>query len=106
MECIPFTAKTSASSKTSWKGAIRPIQLQQAPYEMEVTARGSSFHLIVGRHAYGNYVCSPDWDVGAELAALSDLFWNRERLGNTKLRKVDASSVACAIMELSRYVNL
>lgn len=106
MGTITFTAKVSPGSKTSWKGIIRPIQLQHAPYEVEVSARGSFFHLIVGRHSYGNYICIPNWNVGTELSALSDLFWNQERLGNTDLKKVDACSVAYAIMELSKHVSL
>ena len=53
-------------------------------------ARGSNFHLLVGHHAYGNYIGIPKWDIGTELSALSDSFWNLERLSNTKLKKVDA----------------
>ena len=106
MEICLFKAKLSAGSKTDWEGCIIPIQTRNTPYEFEVTARGSSFHLIIGKHAYGNYVCIPDWDVGTELSNLSDLFWNRERLLKTSLKKVDACSVAYAIRELSQYIKL
>lgn len=106
MEMLTFTAKASPESKSSWEGIIRPIQIQHAPYEVEVSARGSSFHLIVGCHSYGNYICIPDWNVGTELSALSDLFWNLEHLKNANLKKVDACSVAYAVMELSKYVSL
>lgn len=103
---ITFQARLSAASKTSWTGEIIPIRLDSAPYEAEVSARGSCFHLIVGHHAYGNYICIPNWDIGAELASLSDSFWNLERLSNTKLKKADACSVAYALVELSKYVNM
>ncbi|MCI7595307.1 MAG: hypothetical protein PUI41_05835 [Lachnospiraceae bacterium] len=103
---IIFQARLSADSKKLWIGEIVPIQLEQEPYEVEVTARGSYFHLLVGHHAYGNYICIPNWDVGTELASLSDSFWNLERLNSTKLKKVDACSIAYALLELSKYINI
>lgn len=103
---ITFQARLSAASKTPWTGEIIPIRLDLEPYEAEVSARGSYFHLIVGRHAYGNYICIPNWDIGTELASLSDSFWILERLSRTKLKKVDACSVAYALVELSKYVNM
>ena len=103
---IIFQARLSADSKKLWIGEIVPIQLEQEPYEVEVTARGSYFHLLVGHHAYGNYICIPNWDVGTELASLSDSFWNLERLSSTKLKKVDACSIAYALLELSKYINI
>ena len=103
---IAFQARLSATSKTLWTGEIIPIQLEYEPYEVEVSARGSYFHLLVGHHTYGNYICIPNWNIGTELASLSDSFWNLERLSNTKLKKVDACSVAYALLELSKYVNI
>lgn len=103
---IFFKAKLSAESKKTWAGEIKPIQLDHEPYEAEVSARGSCFHLLVGHHAYGNYICIPNWDIGTELSDLSDSFWNLERLSSTKLKKVDACSVAYALLELSKYVKI
>ena len=103
---MTFQARLSVTSKTTWNGEIIPIRLEQEPYEVEVSARGSYFHLLVGRHAYGNYICIPNWDIGTELASLSDSFWNLERLSTTKLKKVDACSVAYALLEVSKYVNI
>lgn len=107
MNAITFQARMSAASKNIWDGCIVPIQLNHQPYELEVTARGSCFHLLIGSHSYGNFICIPSWNIGTELSYLSDLFWNRERLCNTtKLKKVDACSVAYALKELSNYINL
>ena len=103
---MTFQARLSAASKTPWTGEIIPIQLKQEPYEIEVSARGSYFHLLVGHHAYGNFLCIPNWDIGTELASLSDSFWNLERLSSTKLKKVDACSITYALVELSKYVNI
>ena len=103
---IIFQARLSADSKKLWIGEIVPIQLEQEPYEVEVTARGSYFHLLVGHHAYGKYICIPNWDVGTELASLSDAVWDLGRLNSTKLKKVDACSIAYALLELSKYINI
>ncbi|MFI3173390.1 MAG: DUF6618 family protein [Eubacteriales bacterium] len=72
---------------------------------MEVCARGSSFHLIVGHHTYGSsYLCIPDWSIGSELSSLGDVFWNQEQLKNyTKLKSVDACSVASALAAFKEY---
>ena len=86
-------------------GSISP-EYTQEPIEVEVTARGSYFHLVVGHHAYGNYICIPNWDIGTELSSLSDSFWNQERLSGTKLKKVDACSIAYALLELSKHVTV
>ncbi len=103
---IIFQARLSTNSKKPWMGEINPIQLEHEPYEVEVSARGSYFHLLIGHHAYGNYICIPNWNVGTELASLSDSFWNLEQLSSTTLKKVDACSVTYALLELSKYVNI
>lgn len=104
MSDITFQAMTS---NNLWGGSIIPIQLQKQPYEIEVNARGSCFHILIGTHVYGNFICVPNWDVGTELSSLSDLFWNKERLyQKTKLKKVDACSIAYALQELSKHISL
>lgn len=103
---ITFQAKLPETARSPWIGEIIPIQLRNEPYEVEVSARGSYFHLLIGHHAYGNFICIPNWDVGTELVSLSDSFWNLERLNRTKLKKVDACSVAYALLELSKYINI
>ena len=88
-----------------WEGQIKLLQ-KGSPYEAEVTARGCSFHILFGAHAYGNYLCIPNWNVGSELASLTDLFWKTVRpIPYAKLSKVDACSVASALMELSNYIQ-
>lgn len=96
---------TSDMTPKQWSGHIELIHATP-PYEAEITARGSSFHIIFGAHAYGNYLCIPNWNVGSELAAFTDLFWNTERLTQyTELSKVDACSVAAALAELNKYIQ-
>lgn len=104
---ITFEAKLSGTTDKSWIGEITPLQIESEPYEVEVSARGSYFHLLIGHHAYGNYICIPNWNIGTEIASLSDFFWNQERLrSNTNLKKVDACSITYALVELSKYIDL
>ena len=72
------------SNEKSWTGRIRPLNINRN--EFEVTARGSTFHLLVGKHAYGKYLCIPNWGIGTEISSLSDCFWNRERLEQDYLK--------------------
>lgn len=88
----------------SWEGRLRILR-DGEPWEAELEARGSYFHLIVGNHAYGNFICIPNWNVGTELSRLDDLFWNAERLRNyTSMKSVDVCSVAAALKQLAVYV--
>ena len=80
------------SNEKNWTGHIRPLNINRN--EFEVTARGSTFHLLVGKHAYGKYLCIPNWGIGTEISSLSDCFWNRGRLEQdySELSKVDVIS--------------
>ena len=94
------------SNEKNWIGHIRPLNINRN--EFEVTARGSTFHLLVGKHAYGKYLCIPNWGIGTEISSLSDCFWNRERLEQDypELSKVDIISIVKALEALSSYVTL
>lgn len=89
-----------------WTGHILLLR-STSPYELEVNARGSSFHILCGEHAYGNFICIPDWNIGTELAGMSDRFWNFERLTTyyPELSPVDAISITCALKKLNEYIS-
>lgn len=94
---ITFLCKGKGCFPHQWECTLKIIKSSD-PCEAELDARGSHFHLIVGKHAYGNYICIPNWDIGTELAALSDTFWNEERLRNySKMKKVDTCTVVTAL---------
>ena len=82
-----------------WSGIITNLKGSARQCEFEVQSRGSYYHVIIGKHDYGHYVCVPNWNVGCELADYSDLFWNTERLSK-QLRTADAITVATAIREI------
>lgn len=90
---------TSGKRKEKWTGRIRLLNQSASCYEAEITGRGTYFHLIAGRHRYGNYLCIPNHEVGSELSAYQDVFWNTERLSGL-MKKVDAITVACGLSYL------
>ena len=85
--------------KQKWPGTLRLLHTNGQSYEVEITGRGTFFHVISGHHSYGNYICIPNHNVGCELADYSDVFWNWEQLAK-HLRRVDAVTVACALTHL------
>ena len=104
---IPFKAYTAAYPSRKWEGEIIPVQVEKEPYEVEINAGDNRFHVLIGHHRYGSFICIPNWNIGTEMASLNDVFWNRERLEQyTKLNKVDASSVACGLAALAEYFDI
>ena len=102
---MTFSCKAKGCSPGCWDGTVSIIRAGN-PCEAEVHARGSSFHLIVGKHAYGNYICIPNWNVGTELSVLTDTFWNEERLRNYgRLKKADACTIVSALNALADYAK-
>lgn len=89
-----------------WYGEISLIN-HSSLIEAVVTARGSTFHMLVGKHHYGNFICIPNWGIGTELADLSDRFWNLERLTTVypDLAHPDAISITEALAELSQHYH-
>jgi hypothetical protein len=86
-------------SMTRWTGIITNCKGNEQRCEFELQSRGSYYHVIIGKHDYGRYVCIPNWDVGCELADYADTFWNTERLSK-QLKTVDAITIATAISEI------
>ena len=95
-----------SNGQKSWTGHIHPLNI--ARNEFEVTARGSTFHLLIGKHTYRKYLCIPNWGIGTEMASLSDCFWNRKRLEQDypELSKVGIISIVKTLEALSAYVTL
>lgn len=94
----------SGKRTVRWQGSMEIIR-QTPPYEMMVSARGSRFHILFGKHTYGNFLCIPNWNVGCEMAGLSDTFWNLERL-TRQLKKTDATSVVYALAAAKEYLEI
>ena len=93
----------SGNRKQTWQGEIQLLHQEGHSLEAEINGRGTYFHVIVGRHRYGNYICIPNHDIGCELSDYSDIFWNRERLSQ-HLKKVDATTVAYGLVHLKELL--
>lgn len=89
----------SGSRRETWEGELILLRRWQGWYEAEINGRGTYFHILAGRHKYGNCLCIPNHDVGCELSDFSDIFWNEERISNL-MRKVDAVTVAAGLVHL------
>lgn len=96
----------SGMKPNMWTGQIRLFNTT-LPCEMEVNTQGSYFHILCGRHEYGNYICIPNWNIGTELSNLTDSFWNLEHLVNTypELSMVDAISISDALAAVAEYLE-
>ena len=82
--------------ETHWNAELHLLK-RCGPYrEFVITGRDTSFHGIEGPQQNGNFLCLTNWNVGCELASLSDIFWNRESLSR-HLAPVDAATVACGL---------
>jgi len=63
----------TAKQKKKWMGESRLLQADGKNYKVEITDRGTYFHMIVGRHHYGNFIGIPNHDVGCELSTRANI---------------------------------
>ena len=87
-----------------WTGTICPLLPFESP-DYEVTARGSCFHVIIGEHSGGKYLCIPDWGIGMDLSADGSRQWNLEQLvaRYPKISSVDAVSIVDAVTAILEH---
>lgn len=74
------------------------------PYEFNLEANGYKYHIVIGKHQNGNFICIPNWKIGTELAGFSDVFWNSESLSE-HLGYADALCVAEGIKLVAQFIN-
>ncbi len=65
-------------------GRIIPFQLKKEPYEVDVEAGGTSFHLVFGHKTDGLFLCVPDRNIGCELSELLNRDQNMNLLMDTE----------------------
>ena len=85
--------------KISWSCEMYLIDYAKDFYELSLTGKGSYFHVIVGPHENGHFICIPNWQVGCEPGSYDDRFWNREQLIH-QLNPVDTETVVAGIAQL------
>lgn len=99
-----YYKEVNESKTGSWYGEIKSVRKNANGFEAFITGRGSSFHIIVGSYEFGNYLCIPGWQVGCELAHLSDSFWNQEQLERV-LGVVDAITLSNGLKNISKTLT-
>lgn len=104
MEFFCENAEAECACDKIWKGRIGQIRQHGDTIEMEISGKGSSLYAIIGKYAYGKYLCIPGWGIASPLAELDDCFWNREQL-EKRIGRVDAITVSEAIKTLSKHVE-
>lgn len=92
--------------KESWTGIICPLMPFDSN-EYEISAHGSSFHLVIGRHCHSQYIYIPTWNIAIDISELDDRFWNREHLLRTypDLSPVDAVSIVEALAIIQKHMH-
>lgn len=94
-----YTCKTEIDGiLEKWTGKITPL----TPFdcsEYDICARGSAFHLVIGRHLNSRYIYIPTWNIAMDISFLNDRFWNREQLcyHYPELSKIDVVSIVEAL---------
>lgn len=99
-----YTCKTVLDGHSeSWIGTIRPLSATDCT-EYEISARGSGFHLLIGRHYYGRYIYIPIWNIAMDISYLDDRFWNREQLQRNypDLSPADTVSIVEALAAIKK----
>ena len=84
----------------SWLVRIEIMHPGEDFWELVVSGDGNRFHILVGRYSYGSFLCIPRPGISCELASFSDLFWNRESIGQY-LNAFDTETLVQAICKLA-----
>lgn len=104
MEYIYLCQLDADGKHESWNGVISPL-VSSDHTEYRVSARGSCFHLVIGRHWYSSYIYIPTWNIAMDISSPEDRFWNREQLQHSypELSPVDAESIIEALAAIKSY---
>lgn len=95
----PVETGVSPEHNTYKTATIKPVRLENEPYEVFIESQGLSFHVLFGSQVNGNFLCIPNWELGCEMAEFSNRAWNRESMLKTRsgLGYEDATAIAHGI---------
>jgi len=83
---------------------IGKLSISERPGIIEglANARGSSFHILIGKSCQGTFLCIPNWNIGMAIPSVMDSFWLQEHMRRLypRISLVDVKSIlgAMAIM--------
>lgn len=87
----------------SWHGSISKKILHGNIIELDVEARCSYFHIIIGQSDKCTFLCVPNWGIGTEIAGFDNRHWNLEHIKKLypKIHEVDIISIVDCIAALN-----
>lgn len=71
-------------------------------HHIGIEYNGNYYSVIFGQYVNGGFFSIPSWNVGGELGAFDDVFWNTESIGRVLKSKKAAKQIALAIAEFSK----
>lgn len=71
-------------------------------HHIGIEYNGNYYSVIFGKYVNGGFFSIPGWNVGGELGAFDDIFWNTESIGRSLKNKRAAKQIALAIAEHTR----
>lgn len=74
-------------------------------HHIEISFNGNMYSVIFGYYANGGFFSIPNWECGGELAALSDVFWNKESIYRSLKDKKAAEAIAKAIRDYNEVLK-
>lgn len=70
-------------------------------HHIGIEYNGNYYSVVFGMYINGGFFSIPAWNVGGELGAFDDVFWNTESIGRVLKNKKTAKQIALAIAEFS-----
>ena len=90
----------------SWTITVVPlnINIKDGFYELMISTDTSQLHLIIGKHAYGDFLCIPSLCLSCQLDSIYDSFWNRIRF-RCFLSDRDVETIVCVLSSFMPFVR-
>ena len=71
-------------------------------HHIGIEYNGNYYGVVFGEYVNGGFFSIPGWNVGGELGAFDDVFWNTESIGKVLKSKKVAKQIALAIAEFGK----
>ena len=87
-----------------WDGTTEILSAERYPCEIQIRARQTGYHTIIGRYELGYYLVIPMKDIGAGISFPEDAYWNTEHLIQLGLPPADACSIGAGLKAAAPYL--
>jgi hypothetical protein len=87
-----------------WEGTTEILRAERYPCEIQIRARQTGYHTVIGRYEHGYYLVIPMKDIGAGISFPEDARWNTEHLIQAGVPPVDAYSIGAGLKAAAPYL--